>query len=407
MPSNNQQTRDSRPASPASVDAIRAYQRQWLEDARTSAQAGDPFAICHGDEYEEVFSALGIPVLVANYWNFLIIAKKQAGHYSEVLEEHGYPGPHFLGLGLAASLEPENAPWGGLPQPLVVLGSTRDEEYLRTTELWARELGCPCYPLDFGFGSKYVQPLPKDWWLNIRDDWEAMVDSVRLDLRVEQNWALLKYLEERTGRRAPPEALTATLERVNRQMDTWQEANELIASSRPCPVSLRDQLAAYQAMWHRGTEDGIELIRAFRDEVHSLVEQGHAAYDRENIRLFYWSTRELPPFHRFLETEYGAVFVGSTYNSIVPLYARNGHEQDPMRTLAARQLLLFAMTTDWMLYEARRHQCDAIVLIEPEGDYPSVSRQAAEAAGIPCIALPDTADSEANRARLADFMAGL
>lgn len=398
--------RNSRPPSPAAVDAIRAHQRNWLEQARNSAQAGDPFAICHGDEYEEVFSTLGIPVLVANYWNFLIVAKKQAGHYSQVLEAHGYPAPHFLALGLAASMEPEQAPWGGLPRPLVLLGSTRDEEYLRTSELWARQLGCPCYPLDFGFSSRYIKPLPENWWRNIRTDWESMVDQARLELRVEQGRELLDYLQDQTGRHITDEDLAVTLERVNQQMDLWQEANDLIAEADTCPVTLRDQLAAYQAMWHRGTADGIELIRAYRNEIRELVAKKHAAYSQEKIRLFYWSTRELPPFHQFLESHYGAVFVGSAYHAIVPLYARQVGN-DPMRALAARQLLLFAMSGEWLLDESRRHRADAVVLIEPDAAYPSETQLVARAAGLPSIALPDTADNESNRARLADFMENL
>ena len=53
------------------VNRVRAHQRAWIEETRASVEAGGPFAICNGDEAEEIFLALGIPVLAINYWNFL------------------------------------------------------------------------------------------------------------------------------------------------------------------------------------------------------------------------------------------------------------------------------------------------------------------------------------------------
>jgi hypothetical protein len=387
-----------------SVDAIRTFQREWLEAARAKAVAGEPFAICHGDEFEEIFNAMEIGVMVANYWNFLIIANRQSQYFTKVLEQHGYPGPHFLGLGYGASIDPVNAPWGGLPKPLLVLGSTRDEEYLRLTELWARQLGCPCYPLDFGFSSQYKQLPPDDWWKRMRDEWEHLIDVPRLEQRIAQNKGLIRHLEAITGRTFSVTKLQHTMDLVNIQVDLWDQAHNLIAAAKPCPVSLRDQLAVYQAMWHRGTEKGVELIKAYLEEVRQRISLRRAAYPGEKFRLLYWTTREAPAFQSFLEKEYGAVFVGTPYGATPRLYARTVHNGDPLRALSARQLFLFILSPGWMIHEAELHQCDAIVLLDSDTDFPSENQMVAEQAGIPCISIPNTKDDEATRTRLSGFI---
>jgi hypothetical protein len=242
-----------------SVNAIRAHQREWLAHSRQRAVEGEPFVICNSDELEEILAVFDIPVLVINYWNFVITAQRKAEHFSAVLAERGYVGPHFFGLGLGSTIDPQNAPWGGLPKPTLIIGSTRHESELKVTELWAREFGCPCYPLDFNFASPYRRLPGDDWWARVRHDWAHLVDPARLQLRVEENKALINYLEMLTGRSFSFHKLRRVMELVNEQMDYMSRARDLIAAARPCPVSLRDQMSAYQTNWHRGTPRGLEL----------------------------------------------------------------------------------------------------------------------------------------------------
>ncbi|HEU0167952.1 MAG TPA: 2-hydroxyacyl-CoA dehydratase family protein [Chloroflexota bacterium] len=387
-----------------SVNAIRAFQRTWLAETRERALAGEPFVICTSDECEEILAVLGIPVLVINYWNFVITAQRKARHFSQVLERRGYPGPHFFALGLAATLEPEEAPWGGLPKPALILGSTRHEQELKITELWARELGCPCYPLDFNFGSPYKRLPGDDWWATIRDGWEDLVDPARLALRIEQNKALVNYLEMLTGRAFSWQGLRQLMARLNEQMACMTRARDAIAAARACPVSLRDQIAAYQTNWHRGTEHGLDMARAYRDEVEQRAAAGVAAYRDERIRLLYWSMAEEPDFHSYIEETYGAVFVGAPYGAMPQTYARTVYNGDALRALSARHIFLFDMQSpSWMLREARQYGVDAIVSVEDPSPYPSVFRRACQAAGIPYLAVPRVRDDEEVRSVLDGF----
>jgi benzoyl-CoA reductase subunit B len=353
---------------------------------------------------EEIMAAFGIPVLVINYWNFLITAQRKAGHFAQVLEKRGYPGPHFFALGYASSLEPEEAPWGGLPKPTLIIGATRHETEMKITELWARELGCPCFPLDFNFASPYRRIPPADWWANFRDNWPRLVDPARLDLRVEQNKALIAYMEVVTGRAFGWQELRRVMERVNAQMDVMSEARDVMAAARPCPVTLRDQVSAYQTNWHRGTSAGLDVASAYRDEVRHRVDAGIGAYRQERTRMLYWSMQQEPDFHAYLQERYGAVFVGAPYGAMPATYARTVYNDDPLRALAARQTFLFDMTSpSWMLSEAQRYGADVVVGVEEASHYASRFRQACESAGLRYLAVPRVSDDAEIRELLDGF----
>lgn len=389
-----------------SVNTIRTYQRTWLAETRERAESGSPFVICTSDEFEEVLHAFGIPVLVINYWNFLITAQRKVRHFTDVLERRGYVGPHFFALGLASTLEPAEAPWGGLPKPALIIGATRHETELKVTEMWARELGCPYFPLDFNFASPYRRLPPDDWWATIRERWPDLVDPARLQLRIAQNQALISYIEVLTGMPFRWQKLRQVMERVNAQMDVMTEVRDLIAAARPCPVTLRDQVSAYQTNWHRGTPTGLELAIAYRDEVRQRVRDGVGAYQNERVRMLYWSMAQEPEFHAYLEERYGAVFVGAPYGAMPQTYARTVYDDDPLRALAARHIFLFDMTsTSWVLNEARLYGVDVVVGVEDASGYPSRFRQACEAAGVRYLAVPRVSDDPEVRSILDRFFA--
>ena len=390
----------------ASVNTIRAYQRTWLAEVRQRAADGEPFVICTSDECEEILAVFGIPVLVINYWNFVITAQRKARHYGDVLESRGYSGPHFFAMGLAATLEPAEAPWGGLPKPALIIGSTRHETELKITELWAREFGCPCFPLDFNFASPYRLLPDQDWWTTIRDSWEDLVDPGRLRLRLEQNAGLIAYIEMLTGRQFSWQGLRLVMERVNSQMDSMARARDLIAAARPCPVSLRDQMSAYQTTWHRGTQVGLDHARAYCAEVAERVAGAVGAYANERVRMLYWSMQPEPEFHRYLEDVYGAVFVGAPYGAMPRTYARTVFNDDPLRALSARQIFLFDMASPtWMLHEAVAHGVDVVVGVEDPSSSPSRFRAACEAAGLKYLTVPRISDDPEVRAILDAFFA--
>jgi benzoyl-CoA reductase subunit B len=387
-----------------SVDAVRSHQRQWLEETRQRVTAGDHFAICNADDFEEIFTAFDIPALVINYWNSVITFSERKGpHFEQVLADAGYIPINF-GLGLATTLQPEQAPWGGLPKPTIIVGTTRDEAQLRVTELWARAFGCECYPLDFSWVSQFSHDLPHDWWNYHHDRSEEMLDLERVDLRVAQLKNLIAYLEVRLGKPFSLARFREVMLLLNEQMDYWKKAFDLIASARPLPVSLRDQMAIYQVTWQRGTARNLQLVKDFHDEVAERVAQGEGCYPEETFRIYMATSGNDPLFHAYVREAYGGAIVSNRYSSIAPMYARTLVGDDPLRALATRQLFLFDKEPHWEVAEARRWGADAIISLEEPLEIPSRYKQVCEAAGLPHLGLRKDADTPEVRSQLDEFI---
>lgn len=389
-----------------SVDAVRTFQRQWLQTTRENVEAGKPFVICNGDEAEEICAHFGVPVLVINYWNSLIAIQQKAGHFREVLHDRGYPGNHFFALGYASSLDPEPAPWGGIPKPSLILGSGRWESEMRICELWAEHYGCDYLPLDFNMSPPFFR-IPERWWEMTRDRWEELVDHRRLAERKAQELGLIRKLEQMTGNSFDSDKFNHSMNLLNQQMDEWQRAQNVIAETRPNPVSVRDQMSMYQAMWHRGTEQGLELVRNYRVEVEERARAGKSGSSHpERLRLYYNS--QTAPWGSSMEEKYGATLVSCSYTGIPSLYARNVKKGDGLEALAARHLFLFHFTGHWMIRNATDHQCDAIISHEAQvTETPSIEARLCEAQGIPYLAIPGRATPQEETDMVDDFLSNL
>jgi hypothetical protein len=388
----------------ATADAVRTYQRDWLADARTRAENGDPFVICNSDEFEEILSLFSVPVLVINYWNNIVLREKKREHFEQVLRDRGFTDTSMFALGLATAIDPANAPWGGLPKPAMILASTRSEVDLRVCELWAREFGCESYPLDFGFTSPFKQIPPGNWFELIRDDWPQLIDSDRLELRIDENKALIAHLEQLLGESFSFRRLSESMDLVNEQMDFYWAARDLMARAERTPVTLRDQLAMYQMIWHRGTKTAVEFARRYYEEVAERVDGSLAAYENESIRLLYWDTAAEPAFHPFLQETYGAVFVACPFTVSAACYARTVYDDDPLRAMSARHLFLLERTPEWGVREAIDQHCDAVIGIESPNDHPSALAKAIEDHNIPYLGVPDIRDSPERREMVVRFL---
>jgi hypothetical protein len=360
-------------------EAVKAYQKEWFQKIKEGQ-----YGICNADEAEEIFIALGMPAVVIQWWSGIIAAKRLSAHYGNLLAKRGWDFDQYGSLGLGCTLDnnPETAPWGGLPRPAVITGLSPAQE------VWAREWGCPHFPLDRGTRVN-MGSYPR-MWETLRDHWDEMIEPHLLDFRVEQEKALIRFLENTTGRRCSMERLNEVLELINEQEDYWRKARDLIAETIPCPVGLPDQLSIYPAQWFRGTPEARDLLKAYYEEVKERVDKHEAACPNEKIRLMWmgaglWTNTA---FYQYFEKEYGATFVCSIYTSIAAdFYARTTHNNDPLRTVAGRHILLGFGGAEWMVKEAKLHKCDGVVGFG-SGSASAVGTRPFEEAGIPAIEIP-------------------
>ena len=374
-----------------SAALIKAYQKEWWDRTQERLGMGEPYAICMADDAEDIFTAFDIPVVVIPWWSAMISAKRMSEYYGNVLTEHGYDMDQYTSLGLGVTLDnnPEIAPWGGLPKPLVIMGTTMADVQLHVTDVWAREFGCTCFAHEFNYNTPY-KPYPHRWWEKIKDDWDQVIEPYKLDYKVQELKSLIRFLEVQTGREFSHARLTEVMNLVNEQEGYWRKTRDLIAQSSPCVVTLPDQLSMYPAQWHRGTPQGRDIIKAFYEETKERVENGEVAYPDEKIRLMWlgvglWVNTA---FFQYFEEQYGATFVASIYTSIAADgYARTIKNDDPLRALASRFTWLGVQETEWLAHIAKEHNCDGVVGFQC-GPRPQLWARYLEKQGIPVCELP-------------------
>ncbi len=393
----------------AATHAANAYQKAGQAQFRERVIAGgDPYVIAEAVTPHEIFHALGIPVISLPWYSAIIAAKQLSPYYFQLMDELGYHDglPRYGSLPFMTTRDgnPDRAPYGGLPKPLMIMERLRGDYGQKIGEQWARAFGgVPLVSLD----SSSLEQLDSPWFERNQYDWEALYQSHRLDFQVGQLNRVIALAEALTHRSLDPDELRAVMHRVNLAGEQVDRAKRIIGGAKPVPVSLPEQLTNIMAAtWNRGGQWAVDHLTAYCDELEERVEQGYAICPGEKVRLL-WVNNGLwfnTAFYRAFEERYGAVFVWSMYSN----FLSDGYRKyfgpdapgnpDPLRALAARhismneQLHLPGWMAEWIIQQAKDYQCDGAVILVPIGDRMSsfgtkICEMALEKAGIPTLSL--------------------
>ncbi|MBN1848081.1 MAG: 2-hydroxyacyl-CoA dehydratase [Deltaproteobacteria bacterium] len=382
----------------SSIDA-NAYQKAWFKDLREKINNGESYAIVSADAPHEIFHAMDIPIVTTQWWSAVIAAKQLSSYYFDLLNERGYGKDlcRYCSLPLASAMDhnPEMAPWGGLPKPTVIVARLTCDAMQKVYDLWAKEMGAPFFPFE-NPGSTVMYPR---WWEKCRYDWEALYETRRLDVMVEDLKALIRFLEIQTGKTFSYSKFVRIMDRINEQEEIYDKIHDLVAKTVPCPISITDSIpSVMNPQWHRGSQWALDMTKQFYEEVKACVDQGQAACENEKIRLM-WIGAGLwfnTGFYNAFEEKYGAVFVWSMYLAL----AADGYirypTSDPLRALASRfvsmneQLHMPPWMNEWLVKEAKLHKINGALILTPtnckhSGGGTYFTKKALEKAGIPTI----------------------
>ena len=385
----------SRKALACTAD-FRDWQRQWFADVQTAAASG-PFAVVNADAPQEILRALDIPYVVNQWWASIVAAKRRSGDYGRLLEGHGYPSriETYSAQGLAAALDRdvETAPWGGLPRPTLLSLVANSDAGPKLFEAWAEETDADLFVFERSIDGRL--DLPVDWWADLPEGWDQALEAERLDLMEAELRRYIETVETATGRRLHMGRLVEVMTLVNEQEVFYRRTRDLIARTRPTPVSIVDTMPATMVpQWHRGTTWGRDAARRVFEEVSRKADAGDAVCADERLRLL-WVGRGLwgdTGFYQHWEESHGAVFVWSMYLGL----AADGYirefqgEHDVLRALAARfvtmgdELRMPTWSGAWHVKEARLHGVQGAVAID---DADPLVLDALERAGIPVCRL--------------------
>ena len=405
----------------ASATAALAHQREWFNELRSSIAEGEKYALVNADAPQEILRAMDIPYVVNQWWASIVTAKQRAAESLEVVARSGYPDDSrqydVLALG-SRGLDPDQAPWGGLPKPDFVIAELSGDATGKVFEAWTDDPSIGYFVYE---RTAAVTP-DGEWWELAPRQWDRVFGHDRIALMAAENRLLIEFLEQRTGRTFELDKLERVMKLINEQEEYNRQTRDLIASARPTPVRVSDTIPAVMIpQWHRGSEWGRDAALALRDEVTAMIAAGATVTEAERTRLMWvgrglWSDTSM---YRRFEDEFGAVFVWSMYLAIAADgYIRYG--DDAIETLAARFVgitdLLYAppLAPEWYVKEAKGHGVDGVVHLVAD-DVPGASfiTLALEEAGIPVLEIrasnadPRTLDLAGVEQSMSDFIAGL
>ena len=382
------------------------YQREWfIEVQRQVREDGVPFALVNADAPHELLRAMGIPYVVNQWWASICAAKQRSADYLGLLRERGYPDDQepYSALALGSSFDdPDDAPWGGLPIPDLVMAYLNSDATGKIFELWAHEHGATFFPFE---GTVHPGELEPRWFERMDHHWDEVIGRERIELMLEEMKGLIRHLEIETGRAFDETAFARVMDLSNEHEEYNRQTRDLIANARPAPLSVADGTPSVMIpQWHRGTEWGRDAAKRFRDEVQARVDAGDAAFPDERIRLM-WIGRGLwfdMGFYQYFEERFGAVFVWSMYLAVgADCYLRYGGE--PLERLAARFAALgdtYNMppwSSEWYAKEAVHNGIDGVVHLTTDAVRGThfITRRIEEA-GIPIIEISgDNVDARA------------
>lgn len=382
--------------------SAKAYQKAFGADLRERVvERGEPFAVAQADTPHEIFHAMDIPIVSNQWWSAYISAKRLSSRYMEVLDDLGFPSNRcsYCALGLAATLadDPATAPWGGLPKPTVLVARLTCDCIQQVFTAWADALGTEFFPME---APAWTKTLP-EWYLHSRSRWEEVYDADRINLLATEMQELIALLERKTGRRFEPDRLAVLMDRINEQEELLAEAARIAGETRPCPVSLNEQMTNTMIpQWHRGSDWAVDHARRFLDEIRARSRSGIGIAGNERLRLM-WIGAGLwhdTSFYAALEERLGAVFVWSMYLPFAGAQYIREVNGRPLEALASRicsmneVLHLPPWMTEWLVSEARRCEIDAAVVLVPPDNRLSQSgtllaREALQSAGVPTLLL--------------------
>jgi len=374
------------------IRAVSAYHKEWFTKTQERVTQGEPFII---GQRNAILTAMDIPCIGVNWWAANIAAHQMAPYYFNLLDEKGYDACRYCALGLGCTMDhnPELAPWGGLPKPILVMGHVLPladcDAGARITQLWAREYNAAHFPLEVTYPSRLV---PR-WWERMKDHWDEIIEPHRLDLRVEELKALIRFLEVTTGKTFSIDKLREVMELESQQEEYMTKVRDLIYETVPCPVSLIDVTSAMRVGSFAGTQEGLDLVKMYYEEVKERVDNGEAAIPNEKLRLMWrgvglWHNTG---FYQYFEEKYGAVFVSSLYLPHWLFFgSRKVLNDDPLRALASQSLPFLGVgSAQGQVAVAKHSKVNGVLQLASKDCRETIvmplARMAFEKAGIPVL----------------------
>lgn len=307
--------------------------------------------------------------------------KGKSMDYLLAAEDLGY-SPDICGyvkVDIGLHVTGRNHPLGKYPKPGMVVASNMCNTYIKWSEFWERQYGCPVFVLD----------LPG--WRGTGFEYDSSSDTFKDDVRYVEGQIrdLISLSEEVSGKKFDIDKLREVLDNVNRMSELYQSILAM-NKNKPAPFNALTEGINYMGIANilRGRPEGIEFMEVALAELEERVAHGVGAVTDERFRLLLVGTACYTNFRDFVGMfeRWNGVFVASEYMSFAGGGLDRGLHYDldrPVESLA-EQILITAQPSmsgifyshEWQAATAEEYQIDGIC-------YHGVKSCRTTAAGLP------------------------
>jgi benzoyl-CoA reductase/2-hydroxyglutaryl-CoA dehydratase subunit BcrC/BadD/HgdB len=306
---------------------------------------------------QEIFHAMGVPVIAVEGIATLVSVMGLSGRYCELTEDEGYSRDvcafqrAYMGCALAAGSDPFLE--GIFVPPDIVVASnfscmSSSKSFLFTVDRY----GCPYFFWD----------IPLGIW---RED---NVPDYAVDYCVSQLEGLIRFLEEH-GYKFDEDRLKHEIDISRRIMIIREEVDEY-SRAVPAPIGGLDGFLSPLLVAHLWSgEIGLELLEELRDELKERVENKVGIIEDEKLRLFWYT---LPAMYNMellhYPEQYGAVIVKSTAEWLVGAALEPGtlNPDKPLQSLAVKAIAAAlnppcSTIVDFAVDVVKRYKVDGVI----------------------------------------------
>lgn len=326
--------------------------RQWFFQLDRTASEGGPAAyVFVMGSLAEILRTFNLPVVFPEINSLQTAVRHVAHEYLNQAEDYGY-SPDICGYvkaDVAVQLRGGNHPMGRIPKPALAVLTNACNTYIKWGEIWERMYHIPIFTLDVpGSRSASAQSWPGD------PDFEN--DRRYVQAQIAE---LIPICERVTGIRFDIDRLREVLRHANEMSRGWKQILDF-NRNRPSPFNALTDGTIYLGIANgfRGSAEGGRYFTRLVEEMTVKAERHIGTVNEEKYRLTFVGVPCYPIFRRFSElfTEWGGVFVHSTYLWFASGGANLGYEYDlsrPLESLSEGVLISVRNAMDSMFFQER------------------------------------------------------
>jgi len=329
---------------------------QYYADAHAAKAEGTPIGwIPPMNGVIEVFRAMDIFPIMPENWSPVCAATGLAPECMEAAERMGYSRDlcgylrNAIGY-ISEVMERPDQPLGGLPAPdLVIAFGGGCIPAMKIFQAFTEHFNAPTFIAD----GPQIPP-------------ENLDDEV-IAFAVEHFKELIHFLEEQTGKKLDMDRLKEVVRLSDRACELWDEIMDY-RRRVPTPFSAAELGIMFVMVVLPGTQQAVDFLERFRDEVKERAEQGIGCVPEERFRLFWdniplWYNMGL--FNYF--EKFNAVVVAETYSAA---WSIRLDPDNPLESLTRKSMLSFPMVSnvslqnriDMVVDTCRKYKIDGAIL---------------------------------------------